>query len=237
MPLKYTDIMNIIQRQMPRQVEDMHAETIANAGMNMIWMAYDWRESLGDITPFYLIPGRQDYPDDLITIPSDIHGLRQAFFVRMGGEYALKNPLKVIRQLEKTNLLQQPNAITYMTTLADNKAGYRVHPRPLTNLGAPYYFIEGTYKKRCPQVTAATLTTEIPFNDMYQEAIYDAFLYQAKRLAGAPDAARFYEASANSLFRMASSEGLNDGEATFAPSQPIDTGSWSGGVYGTPWIA
>ena len=77
--LKYTDILNMLQRQIPRVTEDMHADSIINAGLNFIWMAYDWRESLSEFTPFYLIPGRQDYPSDIITFLLICMGLSKRF--------------------------------------------------------------------------------------------------------------------------------------------------------------
>ena len=220
--LRYTDVVNMLQRQIPRIVEDINAERIINSGFNMIWLAYDWRESLAEFTPFYLIPGRQDYPSDLITIPSDMHGLRQAFFVSLNGSNTfVKQPMKVIRQIAKTGLQQPPGSITYMTTLADNKSGYRVHPRPPTSYGAPYYMIEGTYKKRFMPITATQLTETVPFDDMYQNVFFDACLYQAKRFAGAPDTNTYYTNAVISIQNMANAEGLEDGDATFAPSDPI----------------
>jgi hypothetical protein len=64
--LKYTDILNMLQRQIPRVTEDMHADSIINAGLNFIWMAYDWRESLSEFTPFYLIPGRATVVETIV---------------------------------------------------------------------------------------------------------------------------------------------------------------------------
>lgn len=226
--LKYTDILNMLQRQIPRIVEDIHAETIINAGLNMIWMAYDWRESLSEFTPFYLIPGRQDYPEDIIDIPSDMHGIKQAFFVRLNGDTTQKTPLKVIKQLNKTSMQLPPNAITFMTTLADNKSGYRIHPRAPIGYGSPYFFIEGTYKKRTPTVTASTLNTTIAFDDMYQGVIFDSCLYQAKRLAGSQEANNFYQNAVLSITQMANAEGLADGEQNFAPSEPIVSVPYTG---------
>lgn len=224
--LKYTDIINMLQRQVPRIAEDIHAETIVNAGLNMIWMAYNWRESISEITPFYLIPGRQDYPGDIITIPSDIHGLQQVFLTYLGGNTAVKYPLKVIKQIQKTALILPPHSITYMTQISGNKSGYRIEPRPPQAYGCPWYLIEGTYKKRTPVITAQTLNTTIIFDDMYQGVLFDAFLYQAKRLAGAQDAGNFYQYAQMSIYAMASSEGLADGESNFAPSQPLVGSSW-----------
>lgn len=229
--LKYTDVMNMLQRQIPRISEDTHAETIINAGLNMIWMAYDWRESLSEFTPFYLIPGRQDYPEDIIDIPSDMHGIKQAFFVRLNGDTTIKTPLKVIKQLNKTSMQLPPNAITFMTTMADNKSGYRIHPRPPQGYGAPYYMIEGTYKKRTPVVTASTLTNTIAFDDMYQGVLFDACLYQAKRMSGAQDANNHYQNAVISITQMANAEGLADGESSFAPSEPLVSVPYAGVPY------
>lgn len=226
--LKYTDILNMIQRQIPRIAEDIHAETIVNAGLNMIWMAYNWRESISEITPFYLIPGRQDYPGDIITIPADMHGLQQVFLTYLGGNIASKYPLKVIKQIQKTALYGEPRSITYMTQISGNKSGYRVEFRPVQSYGAPYYMIEGTYKKRTPVITAQTLNTTITFDDMYQGVLFDACLYQAKRLAGAQDAGNFYQYAQASIYAMASSEGLADGESNFAPSEPLVGSAWEG---------
>lgn len=229
--LKYTDILNMIQRQLPRVAEDIHAETIVNSGLNMIWMAYNWRESLKEITPFYLIPGRQDYPSDIITIPTDIHGLQQVFLVFLGGDNAVKYPVKVIKQIQKTALFRPPRSITYMTTMSGNKSGYRVEPRPPQSYGAPFYLIEGTYKRRTPVITAQTLNTTIAFDDMYQGVLFDACLYQAKRLAGSQDAGNYYQFAQMSIYNMAASEGLADGESNIAPDSPIVGSVWDNVMF------
>lgn len=230
--LKYTDILNMLQRQIPRLAEDLHAEVIINAGLNMIWMEYNWRESLSEITPFYLIPGRQDYPADIITIPADIHGLQQAFLVYLNGTSAVKWPLKVIKQIQKTEMQVPPDSITYMTTLANNKSGYRISPRPPISFGAPFYMIEGTYKKRTPVITAQTLNRTIAFDDMYQGVLFDACLYQAKRLAGAQDANNYLQNASLSIYRMAAAEGVADGVDTVAPDSPIVDTMYPGPYYG-----
>lgn len=219
--LRYSDIMNLVQRHVLRNVEDSMAANIVSAGMNMIWQAYDWRESLADITPFYLIPGRQDYPSDIITIPEDIHGLKQVFLVRLNGEEVYKQPLSVLRQVERTNFQTLPNTISYMTTLTNDKSGYRVHPRPATNYGAPYYLIEGTYKKRSPSIDAAGLNDVIPFDDQYQGVLYSVFVYWGKYLMGSQDVEQAANLAVMNINTMANNEGLNDGELHFAPRLPL----------------
>lgn len=230
--LKYTDILNMLQRHIPRLAEDLHAEVIINAGLNMIWMAYNWRESLKEITPFYLIPGRQDYPSDIITIPSDIHGLQQAFMVYLNGNTSFKRPLNVIKQVQQTSMFADPDTIGYMTTLANNKSGYRVSPCPTTSYGAPFYMIEGTYKKRTPVITAQNLSTTIAFDDMYQGVLFDACLYQAKRLAGAQDANNYLQNASLSIYNMAAAEGVADGTSNFAPASAIAESFFTGTLYG-----
>lgn len=229
--LKYTDILNMLQRQIPRVTEDMHADSIINAGLNFIWMAYDWRESLSEFTPFYLIPGRQDYPSDIIDIPSDMHGIKQAFFVRLNGDTTQKQQLKVIKQLNKTSMQLPPNSITYMTTLADNKSGYRIHPRSPLGFGAPNYFIKGTYKKRTPVINGSTLTNTIAFDDMYASVLFDSCLYQAKRMAGSPEANNFYQNAVLAVNQMANAEGLADGEQNLTPSDPLVSVPYAGSPY------
>ena len=72
---RYSDILSIVSKQFPRIVEDQYASICSNMATNLIWYAYDWRESLLTLPPFWLIPGEQDYKPPATVIPADFGGL------------------------------------------------------------------------------------------------------------------------------------------------------------------
>ena len=81
-----SEALTLAGAQLNRKLEDNYGAYIANVAQAKIWNKYDWRESLSPLPPFYLIPAEQEYGAPATIIPTDFHGLREAYLARLSGE-------------------------------------------------------------------------------------------------------------------------------------------------------
>lgn len=238
--LRYTDVLDVAGKGLPKRLEDNFASMAANSGTNLVWYAYDWRESLKVLPPFYLVAGEQDHTIPPAIVPTDFHGLRKAVLSRYTQGAITKMELDVIRDLFPTHIKAVPNAISYEPSVS----GFRVHPRVPDNVGAPEWFIEGTYKCRPTLITNSTLSTLLPFDDMYFNVQVEAVRWAMLMLSGSPNAGTTQVqngatahtgqlATAISFIEMmAAQEGINSGDINIHPAEPLVAGG--GGIYSLP---
>lgn len=171
----------------------------SNMALNEVWMAYDWRETMGDFPPFYLNPSRQDYGPPVVAVPSDFFGLRRAYFwdLNSGGtQVPYCKELICVGDLPVTSDEQEPVSLCYYDSLRK----FRVHPRPPSNYGPPYKIIDGKYKRRVHaalasdgsliyKLTAAQLNNALlPLDDMFITVWIEALRWAMMTLLGAPKA-------------------------------------------------
>ena len=236
----YADAINFIRPQVPATAEDQKAATICNIGTNLIWNAYDWRETIAILPPFWLSPRIQDYGQPLISVPTNFLGLREAQLTDLSGVPPAHYPLRVMRFLEPTHALQLPHAISYEPSVH----AFRVFPRVPNALGAARFKIDGTYKIRPTLVTTATYTsTALPFDDIYFQVWLEVLRWAAFSAAGdqrqgaaskSPDGRTVFSgqlATAIGFINgMAMAEGMNLGDTTVAPSEALSIGGdmWLG---------
>lgn len=238
----FDDLIRMIGRHVPRNVVDDQAADICNLAYNQIWHKYDWRESLKTLPPFYLIPGEQEVGAPFYSVPSDFAGLRKADFVFVAADPPARRTLKVIKDLNITNVQYFPHAIDYnMDTQA-----FRVFPRCSQNMGAPQYQIEGTYKTVPTKITPATLTTSIPTKDDLIQMWMEGMLWAAYKFTGDQKAGQIQMQNGNKVFtgqlaifhatmdQMAANEGLELGDVNISPCEPLFTTYNNSGttVYG-----
>ena len=177
----YTDAINFIRPQVPATAEDQKAATICNIGTNLIWNAFDWRETIEQFPPFWLSAWTQDYGAPLVVIPSDFLGLREAQLTDLSNVPPAHYPMRVMKFLEPTHQMQLPRSISYEPSVN----AFRVFPRVPSGLGAARFKIDGTYKKRPTLVTAATYTsTLLPFDDLYFQVWLEVLRWAAFSAAG-----------------------------------------------------
>lgn len=227
--LRYSDILSIVSKGTPRVAEAEFSSVASNLATNLIWYAFDWRESLEELPPFYLIPGVQDYGTPFTVIPQNFHGLRKAFLGRLN--YVKYPQMAVAKDLEKTHIQGIPTAISYEASLD----AFRVHPIP-NNLSAPTWWIEGTYKKRPSAITNSTLNTLLPFDDMYLNVWVEALRWAMYHLLGSEKAGvAVYQngqlvstgqlgTAMAAIEKMASTEGLEQGDVFLHPENALVSG-------------
>jgi len=228
---KYQDVLSMI-KTFPSGAENHFAPLVCNVATNLIWHAYDWRESLTDLPPFYLIPSEQDHRMPPAIVPTDFHSLRKVTLCQYTQGALWKADMTPLKDLSLTHIESPPTAISYEASFA----GFRVHPRVPANMGCPEWFIEGTYKKRPAKILNTTLDTVLPFDDMYLNVWIEAFQWAYFKVLGSPTAGQaqvqggmiYYTGQmANAVAAievMANNEGYNDGDGQVSPSAPLVAG-------------
>ena len=238
----YADLGNVISRNSMRTVEDDLQAIVSNMATNLIWNAYDWRESLVALPPFYLVPDEQDHGAPFVAVPSDFQGLRVAYFTQVTSTPPLRRDLSVKHDLALTHQRYISHAISYEPTTSS----FRVFPRVPDNVGAADYLVDGEYKKRPTKITPQNLAnTTLPFDDIYFNVWIDAAQWAAWHLAKDQRAGQVqfvrgrkpvYSGQLGQAMSMidwmASNEGLELGDPIIAPSEPLAGGTW--GQYGFP---
>lgn len=236
----YADAMNFIRPQVPATAEDQKSATMCNIATNLIWNAFDWRESIEVLPPFWLSPWVQDYGAPLVVVPSDFLGLRTAQLTDLSNVPPAHYPMRIMKFLEPTHQMQLPRDISYEPTIQS----FRVFPRVPSGLGAARFKIDGTYKKRPTLITASNYTsTTLPFDDLYFQVWLEVLRWAAFSAVGdqrAGSAVKTPQGGVNysgqlsiamaAIYSMAENEGFNLGDTTVAPSEALSIGGnlWQG---------
>jgi hypothetical protein len=231
-----------------RLVKDRQAATICNRALLEMWDEYDWRESIAEHPPFYIIPNIQDYPGvgPFNVTPTDFRGLRQIYIVHAQSDPPSYQPLNVLRHLEPTTSTNIPSTISYEKSIS----GYRLFPRPPKSIGAPKWFVAGNYKIEPTSVTNNTLASNIPLADDFLETFIQGIKWAAFDMAGDQRAGgtqvqdRFkvhtgqYGVFQAAILAQAMEYGLDDGDPKVAPSEPLAvTGFGNGGsLFADGWF-
>ncbi len=214
----YGDLINSIANSVARTREEAVASLACNMATTLIWNAFDWRETIETLPPFWLTPDSQDYGPPAVIVPVDFQGLRDVNLVQLNATPPRKFPLKVKRDLSKTHAYGLPN------TIAFNRAtqSFRVFPRPTPNIASPNWLIEGTYKKIPPKLVSSTYAVQPLFSeDMYFSVWVAALKWAFKDISGANDAPQAYAMAQQAILKMAENEGLNLGQTDFYPSESL----------------
>lgn len=228
--LSYGDALNVVGKQVPRQYEEDLAAHCCNLANNLIWNKYDWRESIADLLPFYLIPGQQDYGKPFVAVPADFQGLRTANFVQMSSSPPIFSRMLIVRDLDETYIQQPPSSIAYNK----ERQAFRLFPRTPVNMGGPDYLVNGTYKKLPTLVTASTLaSTKLPYEDQYFNVFCQALKWSmldtfnsesagnAQIVNGQAQYSGQLAKAMTAIEEMATNEGLNLGDPVVAPKDAL----------------
>lgn len=228
---KYADALSIVGRQLNRNVEDEYGAAIVNTATNLIWMAYDWRETLSSLPPFYLIPDEQDHGPPAVSVPADFYGLRLATLLLLNSDPPSRFDLIVMQDARETHVRALPHAVSYERA----RRAFRLFPRVPSNITASTYLVQGTYKRRPLKVLASQLPSAIlPFDDIYFDVWVEALKWAAWQVAGDPRAGGVIHVKGQGsqyngqialcldrIAGMAASEGLELGAPILAPREPL----------------
>jgi hypothetical protein len=233
--------MNLVTRFMPSGWEADHAARVCNRATNEVWDAFDWRETIVTLPPFYLIPGAQDHGSPAVAVPSDFQGLRRAYIRDLSGGAVTptERELTIVRYLEITETKAWPKNISYEPAAA----AFRIFPRVPDNMGPPFYLVTGTYKKDPTKLTASTYaTTLLPLgDDSAFDTWFELLKWSAMAFSGSPQAGSFSvqgqqvqkngqaAVAQDYILRLAAKEGFELGNITIAPAEGIYRGNTWGG--------
>lgn len=213
---KWSDLLTYVSQSYPRLQSDASGALVCDMVHSFVWGKADWRISLVQMAPFYLVATQQDYVAPYVAVPSDFLGLRSALLVYNGTEPATTYPpLKILRYLDKTYAMSRPTSISYEAELS----GFRIYPRCPSGIGVMDYQIEAKYKKNPTKVTTATLESAMPFDDQYFPIYVEGLKYFLKPTAQQSDAdlSRFLGA----IEVMAAHEAVNLGDQPLSPNEPL----------------
>lgn len=171
--------------------ENIH--TAADLAMSYLWNAYDWRQSLEDLQPFYLIPGERDYYNfgaETNVVPADFGGLKHAWIehATLDGNGSVREEMTVKKDIpfhEWGGTIWPAEVISYQPSIP----GFRLSSFTPTSIGSPYWWIGGIYKTRPTKVTGALATsTTIPWDDVFFPMYVEALRWKLWQLNGDPRA-------------------------------------------------
>ncbi len=227
----YNDVWNAVAAQYPRAIDQTAVEYATNLAINEMWTTYDWRGTVVQLPPFWLVPACQDYGVPLYSVPTDFYGLREVYLVlTYNTSFPIRKKLDIVENLERTHLQDAPQSICYRPSIS----GFRVHPSPSLSMAAPNYLIEGTYKKRAPKWTSASYGSSLLWDDVYFDAFTSACVWAAMKFSGQRQAAmEQYAIFAQDLMRARQDENLELGERVVHPTEALATNSR--GILLGPW--
>jgi len=242
----FLDAWNLARKQVTSSTEADHSAAICNLALNEIWNSWDWRESLADLPPFYLIPSEQDHGAPAVTIPANFMGLREAFLVCVNSEPAYRQELEVIKDLRLIHGRQIPHAISY----EPSKNAFRLFPRVPDSFTAPNYMVDGIYKKRPTKITAANIqNTTLPFDDVFLSVMLESIKWAAMRIGGDPRAGDLqirqngqrvytgqYGIMKERIEEMAQTEAVDLGNPVIAPREAYPRVRGAGGYTGATGV-
>lgn len=250
---KYSDALTVVSKRFPKALEDNFAALASNLATHEAWMKYDFRETQKALPPFYLIPNLQDHGPPFTIVPTDFLGLRQVYLSQIstgssgtganGACSIQRMPLLVVKDVPETNLQGLPRNICYQPSavVPDSAGVFRIFPRVPINMGTPLWMINGTYKKTPTKITASTLDTTLPFDDIYFNTMVSGISWAMVQLSqGGKASLEEYQPFGYALEEQASNEGLELGDVTIKPESPLVgtnpyalTGpySWGGAIW------
>lgn len=226
----YTDLINVVRGNLDVKNEDAKVAAICNIATELFWKSYDWRESLTELAPFWLIPNVQDYGAKVNAVPADFNGLRTARLVRVTTSPPTIFPdILISRDIRPTHTRAVPTQIGYSPAVQ----AFRIFNRAPETMGTGEWLVGGTYKKTAPQVTPNTLSTIKLFtDDRHFYAWVPVIKWAYAEIVGLPAgaAAALLPAAMGAINAVASDEGFNLASPTIAPSEGLASGIWNSGA-------
>lgn len=239
---RYADIVLMVSKQFPSPLVEQFQGIVCNLATNLIWYSYDWRESIETLLPFYLVPNEQDIKPPTNAIPADFQGFRKVSMCQYGQGKNGGGTSKYTITIEKDIQLTQARGLPTVVSYEPETHGFRVFPRTPANIGAPFYWIEGTYKKKPALITNATMNTLFPFDDMYLQVFLEVFRWGFMAVAGSKDAGGvsmsngqvYYDGQLGKAMgmikEMANDQGINDGDVYVSPEEGLVGNSYGSGA-------
>ncbi len=214
----YNDAWGLAGLQWPRSGDTTGNRYALNMAIERMWLAYDWRGTVVEMPPVWMVAGKQDYGPPFYSVPSDFYGLREVYLVWLVGCGSPHTPLKVVENLERTSSMGLPKDICYRPSAG----ALRVHPLPPFGVNSPQYLIDGTYKKQALKISSANLSDTLFWDDIYFTAFVQAVAWAGLLCLGKRrEAAEQEIVFLNALHLATSSAALEAGDPTIHPQEPL----------------
>ena len=142
-----------------------------NDAFRMFWDAVPWKETLGKMSPFYLIPGWGLYNEPYIVKPADFRDLYSAEIIEINADGDLSSrPINVIGNMKPPQLHGQVDALGYSFEYDT----FIVDALPSMHLGR--VFLAPIYKKDYPYDLTATAAAEKVFPFTRSEGLFKVII-------------------------------------------------------------
>jgi len=232
MAITYTwqDALNVAKPSY-RTSTDQSALTFAlNMAVSECWLGWDWRDSIANLPPFWLVPGVQDYGSPFVSVPTNFYGLREVYLVCLNvTPVPSSTPIKVVSNLEQTGAYGLPNTICYRSAAQ----AFRIHPAAGLSCACPQYLINGTYKIQPPKIARDGVASLILWDDIYFETFVQFLVWANLFCSGDRKAAIEQKAIAKqTLFEAAQHADLEDGDPVVSPTEGLTLFNSGGPYYG-----
>ena len=225
----YQNALDIARQHYRNSTEQTTGPFALNMAITEMWRAYDWRDSLAPLPPFWLVPGVQDYGFPFVSVPTDFYGLREVYLVNLNvSPVPVSMRLNVVTNLEQTGAMGVPGTICYRSA----ESCFRIHPAPNLGMACPQWLINGTYKILAPKVTRDDAADLIPWDDVYFETFVQFLIWANLFCSGERKAALEQKAIAmQSLTESAQNDNAQLGDPVVSPTEALTIyGSY--GAYG-----
>lgn len=235
----FWDAAHAAEALIAKTVEMDHQAIAANMALGLYWPMFSWRESIADLQPFWVSPGKQDYGPPQVVVPTDFWQLKKAYWKDlMSGINGVpwRYELNVLGDLSDYMDTGPVESICYLPS----RRCFRVVPRVPLNFGPPRYLIDGQYKRRAQTYLSdgTTVITKVmagniqdallPSDDMYVAVWIKLMQWAFLELSGSKEAMNMRLQAVAAVQDMADRESVALKAAPIAPGEPI----W-GGAPGT----
>lgn len=167
----YMDLMIEVKQSLGIALDQQIALSHLDDAFRWFWDRHPWETTIGEMAPFYLVPGWSVYVSPLVEIPSDFRDLYTASLVSIssgGGQQS--HPLEIIQNIEVSNQYGRPTAIGYNRL----HSAFLTDLIPDTTLG--YYYVRPHYKKDYPVDLTASNAANTLFPIKRHEGLFKLIL-------------------------------------------------------------
>ena len=171
MPRKYSDILDEVQSDLGIGLDQGRALTQLSDAFRYFWDILPWKETMDDMEPFYIIPGRSYYVEPYINFPEDFRDVYSAELITISDNGTLTwRDLDTIQNMKPGSYMGSVNAVgynpEYRAVLTDSAPSYV--------LGQEYIMV--VYKKDYPYDLTAENATVNDFPFTRTEGTFKAIL-------------------------------------------------------------
>lgn len=240
--ITFNKLINSIRLEVPRVKELEFASELVADIITKIWNFQDFRETLGQLPPFFLVGDVQDYGPPVFTVPADFQALRGVSLknINYGADGITVQTYPLIPKTRQQPLVThgwRPEVLSY----EPQGNFFRVHPVLPTGVPSNAWMVEGVYKK-LPQtnlydttnfIGIPILTTDItpenynrcllPLDDRHYTLFKDIAVVLGKKLAGglSQDSVAAENYIDMKIRKIAIDEGIDIGSSNLTPMEPL----------------